>query len=222
MKILQILALVAVLGLTGNLKGVVVFQTDATGDANFQSDSTGILANGPSTTRSLAQSFIISGSGDYTLDRVSLYMLSAPVPGGTFAVSIYDDSSSKPGTLLPGGGLSLQSGDNPASQGVSDYLPSGSLELTAGTVYWVVANVTGTGLYSWSYVNDNTKYEPQFGDTVGWSYTISGVWQTADETKPQVMEVAATVVPEPGEYALIFGLGLAGFAAYRRFAVKAA
>lgn len=55
-----------------------------------------------------------------------------------------------------------------------------------------------------------------------WTVTIADYNSKANDAKFTAWGLTFTNVPEPSQYAMLAGLGLIGFAAYRRFAFKAA
>jgi hypothetical protein len=55
-----------------------------------------------------------------------------------------------------------------------------------------------------------------------WTITAQDYYSAAGDGKFTNWGLTFTNVPEPSQYAMLAGLGLIGFAAYRRFAVKVA
>lgn len=102
-----------------------------------------------------------------------------PSTTGAFVVGIYSNNTSgvpdpRPGSLLGTLTASIPAGDAPLDAGQYVYTASpGSIQLTAGQTYWLVASAlstTGTGQgYSWK-VADSTSYTTQ---STGWSVDAS-------------------------------------------------
>jgi hypothetical protein len=217
-RILLCLTTAAILSTTSLSYGVVIFETATTPGAES-----------PDPVRYnnwRATSFLIP-SVDYTLNNVSLYLGPLIIGNTDFSVSIWSSTGSSvgstPSALLPGGTLAgvLPVDTNPDGDGWFNYTPTGTLTLQANTYYWVVASTgNSTSEYTWHYTEavDPTTV----GETLGYSFTSDqgGAWTVGDG--PNIAQIDATAVPEPHEYALIFGVGLVGFATYRRFALKSA
>lgn len=117
-------------------------------------------------------------------------------------------------------------GSTPLGTAVSTvkYNASGGFTLTAGTTYWIVVENGGDENFStitWS--KESGGGEAVLG--AGASYVgaarnsksdLSGTYTQAVSTSILPNFAVYATVPEPHEYALIAGLGLVGFAAYRR------
>jgi hypothetical protein len=86
----------------------------------------------------VAQQFT-TGSQSEDVGSVSVDIWSSPGSGTAFTVSLYDDVSGQPGTLLSNGLLSGPAA--PPGPGISLYDATG-LTLAANTTYWIVFNNT--------------------------------------------------------------------------------
>jgi len=111
------------------------------------------------------------------------------------------------GNTITGSGTSVlrQASFSPSLSGLGTLA-----EGTTVTLRFYAYNRTGSQAFSAGGFGNGT------GDVGAWLYTWEGTGANV------VLNGSAAAVPEPHEYALVFGLGLAGFAAYRRFALKAA
>lgn len=170
------------------------------------------LISGSSWT---ASSFA-TGNSSYVLSSATLLMMSdAP---GPVSLSLYSDSSMKPGSLL--GTLGA-----PASFSSGTLTPTvfggNSLTLAPGTNYWLVLNASGAGSYEWAYAADNTG--TGIGFTHRWASSVdSGVIWSSSDLQPMQMRVEATpaisTTPEPSEVSLVFaGVTLVFLKARKRF-----
>ena len=155
----------------------------------------------------------------YTFTGVTLRMGGADTPGGNFFVRLYDatGAGSVPGVML----VPLTGSTDPALAG--DYAYTGSQTLSANTVYWVVAGVSGgPGVYEW-WMNASGPPAPGTAIGVAGSFDQGASW-LGPEPMLLDMQVNADVnaVPEPGQWAMmaVTALGIAGYAA-RRVRAKA-
>ena len=173
------------------------FHTSATVDNNF----------------SEAQSFLAGST--VTLNNVTLSLVTTQfVNSSGFAISLRDDSAGSPATstlagltLIAGAGGSLR-WDAPANT-----------TLTSGLTYWIVATASAP-LVDWK----ATSSVNQTG-TAGWAIgdshkerAFGGAWGIVSDS--MFLSVDATAVPEPGSVAWVSGVGLLGFAGWRRWRIR--
>ncbi len=150
----------------------------------------------------LADSFTTDAQS-YTLNNVKLDM-DATTGGGNFVVSIFDDNTGEPGSLLTNGTLSGET--NPNLDQVYTYITTAAFNLAANTTYWVVAAETlNTNFFFWSATFDTTESgDGAIGDVGKFSSNQGVSWN--DNTILQRFSVDVTAVPEPSDYAAIFGI----------------
>jgi len=147
-------------------------------------------------TYSLAQSFK-TDSVNVSLTSVVLRMDAASEPSGGFFVKIYDatGASQKPNRLL----ATLSGPANPATAGNYAYTPTGPLDLSPNTFYWVVAGVSsGLGQYPW-----RRKSPPSIavGSAIGscYNFLLFGFgWNAPNVAEAFCMQVNAQPVAAPG------------------------
>jgi hypothetical protein len=160
--------------------------------------------------------------GGYSLDsvRISIRNVSGTtVANGNFTLSIYNNSGTTPGSVR-----ALLSGpSDPSASGLHVYAAS-SVSLSALTTYWVVARVTaGDSTYLWNFANSTATDLPDMGWTLSSTYADSFTAGVAPwilgSGNPDMLEINATAVPEPAEYASIAGIAgmlVAGWMRRRR------
>jgi hypothetical protein len=167
-----------------------------------------------------ANSFVGSGfTTDSTFAQYTLSEVIIPLDGTTgitdFTVSLYTNSgTNKPGTLL-----ATLAGPSSPLAGQNSFINDG-VTLEANTSYWV----------TWGFTNGGGGFylAPQMASNVGtgaWTVTNFGTyssnagasWDLGGAGYPYQFSVAATnAIPEPSTYAMIFGAGALGLAAWRR------
>jgi hypothetical protein len=157
------------------------------------------------------------GDDSSTLGSITFYM-QVSSSDTSFTASIYSNNSGNIGSVLCSSTLTgLTSGNKDVT--FSDF--TGTTLLDSNTTYWVVlqsvgntnsssdlyqATTSATSAYGWSAISGVKQYQSGFG----WSTMYSGV--------NEQFTISATVsdVPEPASYAAFFGLGVLGFAGFRR------
>lgn len=167
-----------------------------------------------------AMSFTTGPGPGWDLASITLRMTSQGAAPGDLDVSLNADSGlGRPGNFL----RVLDTAVAPGLPADYDFLPSSPITLSANTTYWIRASGDGPGgvggAYGWLQVNDASQ-----GGLAGWSIadhpTASldqgASWFTIGVTPPLTLEVNGTAVPEPLEAAGMAGLGLLGFAVWRR------
>jgi len=213
----------AVLGLfaaAGTGRAAVVLSN--LGQPNNGYDTVTYLS-GPPVSESRLGAVFTTGSnpGGYLLESVSISLVGQFAASGNFTVSIYSSVSGAPGSLL-----ATLAGDAQPSPGTGvtrdySYAASG-LSLAASTSYWVVNSVSGgvTGSYTWNIANSANLDFSATGWSLGSSYALFNPPDSPDWVvtggDPYKLSIEATAVPEPAEYALLSGLGLAGVVFLRR------
>ncbi len=199
----KILQIVLLLSLLPKLHAVVLVSniTNATPFGSSVAD-----------TSWLADSFTTDAQS-YTLNNVNVDM-DATTGGGNFVLSIFDDNSGEPGSLITNGTLSGET--NPNLDQVYTYITTATVNLAASTTYWVVAAETlGTNFFSWSATFDAAESGTGTIGDVGKFSSNQGVsWN--NNTIIQRFSVDVTAVPEPSDYAAIFGIGAIVLVYYRR------
>lgn len=169
-----------------------------------QNNAWGIGTNGTV----VAEQFT-TGSQSEAVGSVSVDILASP--GSTaFTVSLYDDVSGQPGTLLSNGLLSGPS--SPTSSSINLYDATG-LTLAANTTYWVVFNNTDggeVGLAAASSLSSTSSAGWTLGST-GFYYASSpGPYNTGYTglATPLFSIDSPSSVPEPSTGAFGFLAGL--------------
>ena len=124
----------------------------------------------------LGSSFVVGTANSlWDLQSVTLRMENAldPATTETFTVAIYENNGGAPNGGIPGARLGALTGNaNPATAGDYTYTAAaGSIQRTAGSKYWLVAEATGTTTsehgYVWDVASGNgTNFSTQ---ATGWS-----------------------------------------------------
>ncbi len=203
MKTSLLLTATAIAGLVNASASVFV-----TNLGNTSTSSDTALAFAGSSQVKVAQMFTV-GVDDATLTGVTLN-IGTSIPGGTFHVDLFSDASGVPGTSL----TTLSGSTTPS--GNSTYTPAGSVPLTNGSSYWVVAYNVSAGFSGYN-VNETSDLSASTlgGWALGGVSTFSGgSWAVPDTAKHALIQI--TAVPEPAETAGLIGLALAGFALWRK------
>lgn len=159
---------------------------------------------------SIAESFLAGTTVE--LNSVTILVTDTVyVASAGLALSIHADNAGSPAassladlTLHPGSSGSLLLYDAP-----------GNVTLSTGVTYWVVATASAP------LVNWNATSSANETGTSGWAIgdshkerSFSGAWGLVSDS--MFLSVDATAVPEPASVAWVSGLGLLGFAGWRR------
>jgi hypothetical protein len=196
--------------------------------SNLAEPSMNLNAGPVGSDRWLAQGFSTPAGTSYSLDSVSLRLYVAAPFQGTYTVSFWDSSgpAGRPGSQL----AAISSGNQVSSLTTSpaDYAfpASGAgITLAPSTSYFVVLSASVqyalSGLY-WSFPDSATPGSTgpgQMGEFTE-SANQGATWDFLSSGPPYQIEVSGTAVPEPEMYALVSGLALVGFAAFRRLRRK--
>jgi hypothetical protein len=168
------------------------------------------LDNGP-----LGNSFSTGPTG-YTFTAVDLLVLADnPADGGSFTVSLLNDSSIHPGSTIATDTFD----DSMLSTSLSTIsAPFSSIALAADTRYWIELS-TSTGSLEWSFTGSND------GIGVANEYNFySGSVAANQNFTPYQMSIGSAV-PEPSTWALMLagfaGLGFVGYRFSRKSAALA-
>jgi hypothetical protein len=174
--------------------------------------STGSVTRG--ANQNVGERFVTDNSAaTFTLNSVSL-ALNFASGMDDFTVRLMTDSGSNtPGTLLG----TLSGPVSPSGTSTFLYTASG-LTLNANTSYWVTMGFTsGAGSYTVPLTNTLA------GATGPWTLNgnvsdFSGSWIAGGMggANNLLLSVQASAIPEPSTYALLFGAGVLGLAAWRR------
>lgn len=165
----------------------------------------------------VAQGFLTS-AGSWTLDSVLLDAESF-FGSGSFAVSIYSDVSSQPGSLI-----ATLSGSAPTTRQLYTYTPTSTLTLNGLTRYWITTLPVGSGEFLYS------VYGTTGTPTGSWQVPAGSALMTLDSGSSwfndsetagfnfafQINATSASApIPEPGTWAA--AALLAGAAAFLRW-----
>jgi hypothetical protein len=154
-------------------------------DNTYQTSADSVFAT---ATDWLAASFTTDVSHDAaTLDAVLL----ANALSGTSSLSLF---SSDPSGLIPGDALATFT--SATSTGTSTAFSLSSIDLKAGTSYWLVlSNSTGESAWSWTQASEGTGT----GFTGLWANSDEAgqVWFTNSNLYPLQLAVSISAVPEP-------------------------
>ena len=133
-----------------------------------------------------------------------------PTATGAISWSIYTDQAGAPGTPVSGGAIGVLDVSTLTTSYTTVSFSSLAITLSPNTDYWVVfakaGPLTGTVI---------NRYSTSASGTGG-PFTA---WQSDGGTIPGfsfIGTVSASAVPEPGSYAFVCGLGLAGFGLWRQ------
>ncbi|WOO43688.1 choice-of-anchor R domain-containing protein [Rubellicoccus peritrichatus] len=154
--------------------------------------------------------------GDYTLSSITVRLISRTGSPADIIVALYDDNSGQPGSLLE----TLTGAASPSTAGDYAYTLGSGFALTSDATYYVVLSAPGSPTNT-SYALDDTARYSQTG-LIGWDISDGvnvafngGAW-SLNNTRVLKLQVDVTAVPEPSTYALICGVALLGFTAWRR------
>lgn len=174
-----------------------------------------------------AVGFSVTHSTTYTLSSASFSLARDTTPGANRNVRLRIFS----GALQGDGGTVVFTSSAIAPAGTSTVTTFSGINvtLTSGTTYWLTVDASGgtTGsILAYSAAGTDTA-----AGSGGGSYTFAGARTTdSSDTFSTANTTAFTgsnipnfsvTVPEPHEYAMVAGLGLCAFAAYRRRSTRA-
>lgn len=163
----------------------------------------------------LGNSFSTGPSG-YTLTEVDLLVLADnPSDGGSFTVSLLNDSSIHPGSTIATDTFH----NSMLSTSLSTLsAPFSSIALAADTRYWIELS-TSTGSLEWSFTGANV------GIGVANEYNFYAGSVSANQSFTPYQMSIGSAVPEPSTWALMLagfaGLGFVGYRCSRKSAVLA-
>jgi PEP-CTERM motif len=163
----------------------------------------------------LGNSFSTGPSG-YSLTAVDLLVLADnPSDGGSFTVSLLNDSSIHPGSTIATDTFK----DSMLSTSLSTIsAPFSSIALAADTRYWIELS-TSTGSLEWSFTAANV------GIGVANEYNFYAGSVSANQSFTPYQMSIGSAVPEPSTWALMLagfvGLGFVGYRSSRKSAVLA-
>lgn len=149
-----------------------------------------------------------TGATAQTLDNIKLDLT---LSSGTAGLDIRLGNSTTPS------GSAFNSFGFPSISGSTyTFAPLSSFTLGAATTYWLVVNGTGTG--TWLGNTPNQGYTTTGASYLSTRYSSDGGvnWSLFPSGGNPGLEINATAVPEPREYALLAGFALLGFAVWRR------
>ena len=144
----------------------------------------------------------LGGSGD---DLVTAYL--------------YSDALGLPDLVIPNGVLGpITVPTGATTESLYTFTPLSTVTFAASTKYWVVLSSPGDANQAsiWSGTDNLSETGlPGWGIGTGQFSNSGSGW--VDQGLPTAFKFEVAVVPEPGTYALMAGLGLVGFAGYRRW-----
>jgi hypothetical protein len=187
---------------------------NATGPDTFTSSDPDGVGGSFGNGEQRAGGFTTGGTA-FTLDHVAIAMAAEGANASTVSVSIYSDNAGTPDTSI----FTLSASTSVTSASANTFtFGGGGFTLNAGTTYWLVVENTGGGSILWNKSDGGNGTTPTAANGSGYNNegfqaNFFGWSPTTDNGN---IAVYTTAVPEPREYALIAGVGLCAFAAYRR------
>ena len=174
----------------------------------------------------LSQAFATGANvGGYTLTGAIAAFDAVVGSPANLTVFIYDNEVITPlmggAQNLPSSSIGQLSGANPTTSGEHTFTHAG-LTLSANTTYHLVMGATGSASGNYYRWRDTLSHDQTSSD--GWTienearYDFDGgtPWGLGGGASPFQFSIAATPVPEPHEYAMVFGLGLLVIVVLRR------
>jgi hypothetical protein len=220
-KIWMVSLAAALIGLsTSTSLGAVLI--DNTGDGANAISSSGTYM----TTDNQWRAFIFDVASVYDLDvtAIKLGLRSGAAGDRLVHVALYDVASDLPTTQV--GSYSFDITLSLTTSGAYYDLNSGNgfsgFTVTSGSTYALIIkgesdNASGVNWLRLS--TDAAPVDTSYMTVDGYKYssTSGSTWGAYATDTYNSVQMSGAAVPEPGEYALVFGLALVGFGFYRRF-----
>ncbi|GAB4533783.1 MAG: hypothetical protein Tsb0014_19470 [Pleurocapsa sp.] len=142
----------------------------------------------------------------YTLNSATLSLRESQV--GDLFISLYDDNSGRPGSIVSELTTSADIDDFPFDS--YEFVPTFSVELTPNTTYWLIGGTTDSSEYTWETANSGN--EISLGSWSIGNYTRGSTDEAFSWTllgsKPTVFSINATVISAAVPFEFSPSLGL--------------
>ncbi|MGE0862021.1 MAG: choice-of-anchor R domain-containing protein [Gammaproteobacteria bacterium] len=160
-----------------------------------------------------SQSFVTDAQA-YRVDSLEV-VLGARVDAPTVVAELRADAGgSAPGALIATltlGGAVIPTG----SPAILALTPTATVDLAAGTTYWLVLGALDAGSYDWEYAEGNGSTGPGAFGNFAYSFDQGASWTGFGGDNPFKLAVNASPVPVPS-VAVLFGIAVGGLWARRR------